>query len=58
MITIVSCSMMNWKTVLTSGGTDLGQVGISSKRNFPRRLLITIAIYFNHFTTDPSCYER
>ena len=28
MTTIVSNSMMNWKTVLTSGGTDLGQVDI------------------------------
>ena len=28
MITIISNSMMNWKTVLTSGGTDLGQVDI------------------------------
>ena len=28
MITTISNSMMNWKTVLTSGGTDLGQVDI------------------------------
>ena len=28
MITVISNSMANWKTVLTSGGTDLGQVGI------------------------------
>ena len=28
MITIISNSMINWKTVLTSGGTDLGQVDI------------------------------
>ena len=28
MIAIISNSMMNWKTVLTSGGTDLGQVDI------------------------------
>ena len=28
MITIISNSMMNWKTVLTSGGTNLGQVDI------------------------------
>ena len=28
MITIISNSMANWKTVLTSGGTDLGQVDI------------------------------
>ena len=28
MITIISNSMMNWKTVLTSGGTDLGQADI------------------------------
>ena len=28
MITVISNSMANWKTVLTSGGTDLGQVDI------------------------------
>ena len=28
MITVISNSMVNWKTVLTSGGTDLGQVDI------------------------------
>ena len=28
MITIISNSMMNWKTVLTSGETDLGQMNI------------------------------
>ena len=28
MVTIISNSMANWKTVLTSGGTDLGQVDI------------------------------
>ena len=28
MITIISNSMVNWKTVLTSEGTDLGQVDI------------------------------
>ena len=31
MITIISNSMMNWKTVLTSGGTDLGQVVFSKE---------------------------
>ena len=28
MITIISYSLANWKMVLTSGGTDLGQVDI------------------------------
>ena len=42
MITIISNSMMNWKTALTFGGTDLGEVDI------------TIALCFNHATTDTS----
>ena len=53
MITIISNSMANWKMVLTSGGTDLGQVDIR-RGIFPRRLPITIAICFNHAATDPS----
>ena len=45
--------MANWKTVLTSGGTDLGQVDI--KRGiFQGDSLIAIAVYIDHVSIDPS----
>ena len=52
-ITIISNTMANWKTVLTSGGTDLGQVDI--KRGiFQGDILIAIAVYIDHVAIDPS----
>ena len=53
MITIISNSMMNWKTVLTSGGTDLGQVDIR-RGIFQGDSLSPLLFFFNHATTDAS----
>ena len=36
MISIISNSMVNWKTVLTLGGMVLGQVDITEERNFSK----------------------
>ena len=48
MITIISISEMNWKTVLTSLGTDLGQVdirrGIFQGDSFSQLLFVLIVL--------------
>ena len=36
MISIISNSMVNWKTVLTLGGMVLGQVDITEERNLSK----------------------
>ena len=52
MISIISNSMVNWKTVLTSGGMALGQVDI--RRGIFQGDSVTTTVYSDHLTLDPS----
>ena len=56
MISIISNSVVNWKTALTSGGMALGQVDIRRGIFQGDSLTLTLdtTVYSDHVTLDPS----
>ena len=53
MISIISNSMVNWKTVLTSGGMALGRLAIR-RGIFQGDSLVATTVYSDHVNLDPS----
>ena len=49
-----SNSMVNWKTVLTSGGAELGQVVVIRTDIFQKDSLSVLLFISTHAATDPS----